>query len=79
MQNMIKRFLVVALLLVGFSACKHGQHNQAQVPGINQEDERIWGPSREAEPKQLNVEYPADETGEVAQRIQSIRQKMFPE
>ncbi len=75
---MIRQFLVALVLVAGLSACKYGQHNQANVEGVNQESERIYGYSREAEPMQLNNEYPADETGENAQRIQDIRQKFFP-
>jgi hypothetical protein len=46
--------------------------------GVNKNDTRIYGPSRDAEPVQLQNQYEDDETGETAERIQNIREAFFP-
>lgn len=71
-----------ALFSMMFLASCFGQHNYApNTPeeaateiGVNLDDERIYGPSREAPPKQLSNEYEPEDKA----RINNIREKMFP-
>ncbi len=74
---MLKQFrtiLAFAALLVFFTAC--GEHNQpAPNKGKNLESERIYGTSREAEPKQLPNQY-EDPEG-INDRSKAIYAKMY--
>ncbi len=76
MKKRLINILAIAFLL-SLASC-FGQHNQAVVEGVNQDSQRIYG-DRDGEPRQLNNEYPEDETGETADRIANIREKFFPE
>ncbi|WP_338766674.1 hypothetical protein WAF17_04295 [Bernardetia sp. ABR2-2B] len=74
MLKQFKTILAFAALLVFFTAC--GEHNQpAPNKGKNLESERIYGTSREAEPKQLPNEY-EDPEG-ITDRSKAIYAKMY--
>lgn len=62
--------------LLTLASC-FGQHNNAPNEGVNLDNSRIYG-VKGGEPKQLNNKYPDDESGEVAQRANKIRDKFFP-
>ena len=73
-KQLLRGFAFVGMLTL--ASC-FGQHNNAPNEGVNLDDARIYG-NRGGEPKQLNNEYPEDESGEVAQRANAIREKFFP-
>lgn len=74
---MLKHFKTIfafAALLVFFTAC--GEHNQpAPNKGKNLDSERIYGESREADPKQLPNQY-EDPEG-VVNQAKNIYTKMY--
>ena len=72
----IIRYAALLFILGGLSSCLDG-HNQWPSNQPNPDSERIYG-NIDGEPLQLNKEYPADDTGEVAERAQNIRDKFFP-
>ncbi len=74
MKHVLKS--LVLLGLVTLASC-FGQHNNAPNEGVNLDDTRIYG-VKGGEPKQLNNKYPEDESGEVAERAEAIRNKFFP-
>lgn len=74
MEKRIFKVLAAGLLL-GLASC--GQHNTAPSLGVNLDSERIYGATREAEPRQLPNEYPAT-SAEDADRINKIRNKLYP-
>ena len=79
MQQQLKKLQTLALAALTamlLTGC-FGQHNKAVSEGVNLESERIYGNSREAEPRQLNNTYP-DDDGSVLQRANDIRAKFFP-
>ncbi|PIY12191.1 MAG: hypothetical protein COZ18_02620 [Flexibacter sp. CG_4_10_14_3_um_filter_32_15] len=74
MLNQFKTILAFAALLVFFTAC--GEHNQpAPNKGKNLDSERIYGPSREAEPIQLSNKY--DDPEGIVDRTKAIYSKMY--
>jgi len=76
---MKKTFInILSVVLLGSLVSCFGQHNKAVVESLNQDSERIYG-VKNGDPKQLSLTYPDDETGEVADRIANIREKMFPQ
>ncbi len=66
-------FLILFILLLG--SCV-GQHNSAPNTGKNLDDDRIYGIG--TTPRQLEMTYPEDTTGEVATRINKIREILYP-
>lgn len=74
MKQILKSLALLGLLTL--ASC-FGQHNNAPNPGVNLDDPRIYG-NKGGEPKQLNNKYPEDESGEVADRAEAIRNKFFP-
>ncbi|WP_168881166.1 hypothetical protein [Flammeovirga agarivorans] len=75
----MKKFFIyssVLALLATLTSC-FGQHNHAPNPGVNLNSKRIYGPSRSAEPVQLENEYPKPDS-ELLMRIEDIRTKLFP-
>ena len=54
------------------------QHNKAPSKGANLQSERIYGESREAPPRQLQVTWPDDESGEIQKRALAIQEKLYP-
>jgi hypothetical protein len=76
MKKIIAQLLFLAALPL-LSGC-FGQHNKAPNEGVNLDSKRIYGESREAPPRQLPNQYP-DPSAETMDRIQKIRDKMFPE
>ncbi|MEM1137768.1 MAG: hypothetical protein AAGI07_18155 [Bacteroidota bacterium] len=77
MKRKIVHTLFILLSTVMLSSC-FGDHNKAVVEGVNKDSQRIYG-DRGGEPRQLLAPYEEDETGEVADRIQNIKDKFFPE
>ena len=69
--------LIVFVGIISLASCM-GKQNQAPSKGENLDSERIYG-IRGAEPRQLPTKYPADEDGSVAERIEKIREKLYPE
>ncbi len=67
---------LILVLMVPFLFSCMGQHNQAPSKGVHLDDERIYGPSRQAEPRQLANSYPEDPKN--VERAQKIREKFFP-
>ena len=74
MKHLLKSLALLGL--VTLASC-FGQHNNAPNEGVNLDDARIYG-VKGGEPKQLNNKYPEDESGEVAERAEAIRNKFFP-
>ena len=72
---MIRQLLVAASLVgVTFLASCFGQHNSAPNEGVNLDNTRIYGASREAKPDQLPNEYEKENVA----RIAKIREKLYP-
>ncbi len=70
-------FLIVIVLSTApllFSCL--GEHNKAPSKGVHLNDTRIYGPSREAEPRQLANTY--EDKPENVDRANKIREKFFP-
>jgi hypothetical protein len=74
MKHLFKTAAFASLLML--ASC-FGQHNQAPSEGAHLDDPRIYG-VKGGEPAQLPNKYPADESGEVADRAEQIRAKLFP-
>ncbi|MCS7005627.1 MAG: hypothetical protein NZM38_09925 [Cytophagales bacterium] len=75
----MKQILICALsigLIIGLTRCIPGEHNTAPNKGVNLDSERIYG-IKGGEPLQLKNKYP-DDDGTVAERVEKIRNKMFP-
>lgn len=75
MNKHLARFSALALLLA-LTSC-FGQHNTAPSKGVNLDDERIYGETREADPIQLQNKYPDSSPEELA-RVEKIRQQLYP-
>ncbi len=75
MKKILVRVALGASVIL-LSSC-FGQHNEAPSEGVNLDSERVYG-VRGGEPKQLANQYP-DPTPETLERIENIRNKMFPE
>ncbi len=75
MKRKVLHFSMIASVFL-LASC-FGQHNQAPSKGVNLKSERIYG-ERGGEPKQLPNQYP-DPTPETLDRIENIRERLFPE
>lgn len=74
MLNQFKTILAFAALLVFFTAC--GEHNKpAPNKGRNLENVRIYGESREAGPRQLEVQY--EDPDGINNKSKAIQDKMY--
>lgn len=67
--------VVAVLALFSLSSC-FGDHNKAPSKGINLENTRIYG-EKGAPAKHLANQYP-DPSPQTLERIQKLREKMFP-
>lgn len=76
LMKKIYQYATLVLVLLGATSCLDG-HNQWPSNQPNPESERIYGDIG-GDPLQLNKQYPADDTGEVAERADKIREKLFP-
>lgn len=74
MKQILSLIAIVGLFTL--SSCFR-QQNQAPSEGAHLDDPRIYG-VKGGEPVQLPNKYPADESGEVADRAEKIRNKLFP-
>ena len=74
----MKRTLAIfAVLTVGLVSCGVKGHNRAELPKINAEDDRIYG-DRGGVARQTLNKYEDDATGKTTERIEKIRNKMYP-
>ena len=74
MKQILSLIAIVGLFTL--SSCFR-QQNQAPSEGAHLDDPRIYG-VKGGEPVQLPNKYPADESGEVADRAEKIRNQLFP-
>ncbi|MEN7548666.1 hypothetical protein AAG747_12140 [Rapidithrix thailandica] len=75
---MKKGLLNVAVVIALFSlASCFGQHNKAPSKDVHKGSEWVYGQAG-GPPRQLEITYPEDETGEVAEKIENIRHKLYP-
>jgi len=66
----------LAIFIFGFSACGLNGHNNKAIMQTT-ENERIYG-DLNGKAKQLANKYEDDATGKTAEKIEKIRQKLYP-
>lgn len=72
------RFALLAILLTALVSCGIKNHNRAELVPVNADDTRIYG-NIGGPALQLANKYEDDKTGKTQERINTIREKFFPE
>jgi hypothetical protein len=75
MKKIIGQLLICAAFILTTTSCLE-DHNEAPNEGVNLNSERIYGIDG-GKPRQLDNEYP-EPTEETLERIEKIKEKMFP-
>lgn len=77
MKNTIFIFLATITLTISVSSCGIKGHNRKEIWGIDESNERVFGDVNKG-PRQLEKEYKPDETGKTAEKINKIKDKLYP-
>ncbi len=77
MKNTFFAILAVFMLAISVSSCGIKGHNQKEVWGLDATNERVFGDVNKG-PRQLEVEHAPDETGKTAEKINKIKDKLYP-
>ena len=76
MKKIIASFLLAVSVAGIFTSCGINGHNHAELKAINADDTRIYG-DKGKPARQTLVKY-QDDDGKQAEKVDKIRQKLYP-